>query len=317
MPTEQINGPVPEEWRDCPGSEHWRSAEGIAKGWSNDRKYAVTDEEGARLLLRLTDKARMKAKQKEFAMLGEVARLGLHTPRPLDFGLCNGGESVYMLLSWVEGEELEEVLGALPPERQRELGLEAGRALKAMHGLKGEEAPAGWEQALRAQIVKRLGLYEDCPHRISGDETAIAFVKRHIDALEGLGWTFRHGDFHTNNLLLTPDGGLGIIDFNRCDHGDPYDDFYKMQSFSREISIPFCLGQLEGYFGGQPPHSFWKVLAVYNAYIALYSIVWAMPFGAAEVEGMKKRANMTFADYDGFRTPVPRWYLESGDAACG
>lgn len=315
--TEQINGPLPEELQDCPGSGKWRTAEGIAKGWSGDRKYAVTDADGARLLLRLTDKAQTEAKQKEFAMLGEVARLGLQTPRPLAFGLCNAGESVYMLLSWVDGQDLETVLGSLPPERQRRLGVEAGEALKAIHGLKGEEAPIGWEQRLREQIGKRISRYENCPHRVGGDETAIAFVRKHIDSLEGLGWTFRHGDFHTNNLLLAPDGGLGIIDFNRCDHGDPYDDFYKMQSFSREISIPFCLGQLEGYFGGEPPHQFWKVLAVYNAYIALHSIVWAMAFGTAEVEGMQKRAYMTFADYDGFRNPVPRWYRESGDVACG
>ena len=31
--------------------------------------------------------------------------------------------------------------------------------------------------------------------------------------------------------------------------GDPYEEFYKMMMFSRELSVPFARGQIYGYFG--------------------------------------------------------------------
>ncbi len=81
-----------------------------------------------------------------------------------------------------------------------------------------------------------------------------------------------------------------------------------MQSFGIEKSIPFCKGQIHGYFNGEPPLEFWETQAVYVAHASLYSIKWAEKFGKDEMEGMAKRCNDALKDYDGFKRVYPRWY---------
>ena len=49
--------------------------EPINEGWSSDKKYCVTGEDGTRYLLRVSDIAQYDAKQYEFNMMKKVASL--------------------------------------------------------------------------------------------------------------------------------------------------------------------------------------------------------------------------------------------------
>ncbi|MBZ9635472.1 hypothetical protein [Clostridium sp. FP1] len=51
-------------------------------------------------------------------------------------------------------------------------------------------------------------------------------------------------------------------------------EFYKVQSFDVKISIPFLVGQIDGYFNYQLSKEIWKVLSVYvaNASLTLINI---------------------------------------------
>lgn len=285
----------------------WKFVEPVNKGWSSDRKYRVAGEDGAVRLLRLADPARYEEKRKEYEIIQKYARLGFHMSQPLDFGLCDDG--VYMLLSWVEGEDLEAVLPTLPEAEQFRLGREAGRILKAIHSIPLDPADVP-STTKREKKLRQLARYEASSLRYPGDEDAIRFEREHI----GLIWSeppvYQHGDFHPGNLILRPDGSLGVIDFNRWEAGDPWEEFYKLQSFGRELSVPYCVGELEAYFDGEPSETFWKAHKVYVIHGALYSIKWAEPFGQAEIDGMVRHCRQAFADYDGFRLTVPTWYTE-------
>lgn len=46
------------------------------------------------------------------------------------------------------------------------------------------------------------------------------------------------------------------------------------------------------------------MLALYLADTILFSVVWAIPFGSDEVNGMIKRAEMILTDYDNFNTTL-------------
>lgn len=43
------------------------SKEPILEGWSNDKKYRISNEKGERFLLRVSDMAKYDTKQSEFA----------------------------------------------------------------------------------------------------------------------------------------------------------------------------------------------------------------------------------------------------------
>ena len=156
----------------------------------------------------------------------------------------------------------------------------------------------------------QLERYEQSEVRIANDETAIQYVKDNMDKL----WTeppvYMHGDFHPGNLIFIPQKELGVIDFNRWEVGDPYEEFYKLESFGVEISVPYCVGQIDAYFYDNVPLKFWETLAVYVAHASLYSIKWAEKFGQEDIDGMVRRCLAALEHYDGFQSVVPKWYLD-------
>jgi len=99
--------------------------EPINKGWSSDKKYCVTDENGTRYLLRVSDIAQHDTKQSEFNMMKQVASFGVPMCQPIEFGTCD--EGVYSIQSWIDGDDAEEIMSAQSDTEQYVYGLEAGR----------------------------------------------------------------------------------------------------------------------------------------------------------------------------------------------
>ena len=286
---------------------HIVSADPVKKGWSSDMKFRIVTEKGETCLLRLSDFASYDEKQKEFDIVRKFSALGFPMSQPLEFGVTENGSQVYMLLSWVEGADLSEILPQLPDEKQYQLGRKAGKILKAIHSLPLDQSDIPIITK-KEKKLKQLTAYEQSGCRTAGDEKTVRYVR------DNIGWIWReppvylHGDFHPGNLIYTPEGSVGVIDFNRCEIGDPYEEFYKLESFGREISIPFCIGQIDAYFQNQVPMEFWQTLAVYVAHASLFSIKWAEKFGQQEIAGMVKRYETALDDYDGFDAVIPKWY---------
>ena len=290
---------------DIGSSRNWTLVEPVNKGWSSDRKFYITTDSGEHLLLRLSDMDRSAEKKKEFAIIEKYSRLGFPMSMPLEAGVCRDG--VYMLLTWVEGTDLEAVLPGLPETEQYRLGREAGKILKKIHSipLAEEDIPAATKKEKK---LLQLSRYEASDLRIPQDETAILYVKENIDRIWQKPPVYLHGDFHPGNLIYTEDSSLGVIDFNRWEVGDPYEEFYKLESFGTEVSIPYCTGQIDAYFDDSVPMDFWRANAVYVAQASLFSIKWAEKFGRRDIDRMVERANRAFYDFDRFRRIIPKWY---------
>ncbi|MBO4325535.1 MAG: phosphotransferase [Lachnospiraceae bacterium] len=294
---------------DIEESKNWESIEPVDKGWSSDRKYRIRTSSGEKLLLRVSDIAQYEEKKKEYRVIEKYSKLGFPMSTPVSIGICNDGKNVYMLLSWVDGCDLEEMLPKRSEEEQYRLGRKAGEILKKIHSvpLESEDIPQKTKQEKK---LMQLGRYENSNLRIADDETAIQYVKDNIGQIWQQPPVYMHGDFHPGNLIYMADGSIGVIDFNRWEVGDPYEEFYKLESFGTEISIPYCIGQIDAYFSDNVPEDFWKANAVYVAQASLFSIKWAEPFGQKDIDGMVRRAKKAFADFDGFRRIVPKWYSD-------
>lgn len=294
-------------FEDIKNSNNWETVEKISKGWSSDSKYLIRTKEGKSLLLRISDVEKYHTKKKEYEIIEKYSKLGFPMSFPIDFGVCNNGKNVYMLLTWVEGRDLEEILSDLTEKEQYQLGREAGKILKKIHSVEVDvdDIP---KDTKKAKKLLQLSRYEESKVRIDGDEIAINYVRENI----GLIWkqkpVYMHGDYHPGNLIYTNNGSIGVIDFNRWEIGDPYEEFYKLESFGIENSIPYCIGQIDAYFDDKIPEDFWITLAVYVAHASLYSIKWAEKFGKKEINGMVARCRKAFDDYDNFQLYIPKWY---------
>lgn len=289
------------------GSSDWTKIEKINLGWSKDEKYYVETSSHQKMSLRVSDISVYEMKLKEYKIIQKYAKLGFAMSEPLSFGVFCNKEKVYMLLSWVEGVSLEEALPRLSETRQYQLGRDAGKILKMIHSIELPKAEMPMSTHIEKKL-KQLASYEASSLRVPNDKDAVKYIKDNIHKIWSKPPVYQHGDFHPGNLILTADGSLGVIDFNRWDIGDPYEEFYKLESFGTEASIPYCIGQIDSYFDYNVPEDFWEILAVYVAHASLYSIVWAEKYGQKEIDNMTRICEKSMSHYDDFRLKIPSWY---------
>ena len=289
-------------------SSSWLSCEKISKGWSSDEKYKIETQDGQALLLRISDISTFDNKKKEFEIVKKYSKLGFAMSQPVEFGICNEGKNCYMLLSFVEGKDLEEALPTLSEKEQYLLGRKAGKILRKIHSIPIDECDIP-TQTKREKKLYQLSRYKEATHlRVADDEMVIEYVKNSIGLIWKEAPVYQHGDFHPGNLIYMPNGEIGVIDFNRWEVGDPYEEFYKLESFGIDVSVPYSIGQIDAYFNDEIPADFWGTLAVYVAQASLFSIKWAEKFGQADIDGMVERCKRAFQNYDNFNSVVPKWY---------
>lgn len=293
---------------DIQGYETFKKIDPITKGWSSDQKYYIETVTNERWLLRIADISQYDHKKHEFEMMRRLAESGIPMSRPVDFGVCNNGQSVYSLSTWCDGEDAQAVLPKLTDTRQYHLGVTAGQILRQIHSIPAPVDQEPWESSFNRKVDRKIKQYHDCGVKMVGDEQIIAYIEANRHYLSERPQCFQHGDYHVGNMIISPEGGLWIIDFNRWDYGDPWEEFNRIV-WSAKVSPHFATGQIHGYFHGDPPDEFFTLLALYIGNNALSSIPWAIPLGEAEVAVMQQQARDVLTWFDGMRNPVPAWYL--------
>lgn len=277
----------------------------IEKGWSGDRKYRVTDEAGRTCLLRVSPAARMESRRRGFARMQRVAALGVRVPEPVEWGVCD--EGVYTLEGFIDGQDAGDAIPALPPDAQYALGLEAGRMLRKIHSLEPEALPEPWEARYGRKVQAKLRAYAACPVHYPDGQAFLGCIGENLPLLAGRPQTVQHGDYHRGNMMLGRDGQLYVIDFDRHDDGDPWEDM-KAITWDAQLSPAFASGRIDGYFGGEIPEAFWRLLALYISVGMISSLPWAMPYGEEQLAVFQAQAEEVLRWYDGMRSVVPAWY---------
>lgn len=289
----------------------------VPKGFSGDKLYRVESADGSRKLLRVFDVREYGRKRDEFAILQEMERLGVRCTRPLEIGELPGPRSTfgYMLLSYIDGSDAEEVLPALSPREQYQIGLEAGAELRSIHRFGAvPEGLVAWHESKSAKHRKYVEQYQACGVRIKGDERILGFIERNLKWMERRPNGFQHDDFHVSNLIVADNRLAGVIDFNRFDWGDPEHDFVKVGMFSRGVSVPFSIGQIRGYFGErEPDEDFWSRYALYLAMTVISSVVWTLKVSPETMDRMMEKIDLVLEDHQGFERVVPVWYEGGSD----
>ena len=75
----------------------------IHKGWSDDKKYCVTNQNHQKYLLRVSDKEKLDSKKIEFDIMEKVASIGVRMCKPIKFELC--GDEVHSIHEWIDGRD--------------------------------------------------------------------------------------------------------------------------------------------------------------------------------------------------------------------
>ena len=285
--------------------EQIKTRELVDKGWSGDKKYCVTTESGDKYLLRITTPEKTEHFRLCYLRMEEAAKLGVPMCLPIEFGECP--EGTYAIHSWIDGEDAENVISALSAERQYAYGLDAGRILKQLHSLPAPSDAPSWAGRFNAKIDRKIAMYRDCPLKYENGERFLEFIARKRHLLSDRPQTYQHGDYHIGNMMIDRNGVLTIVDFDRDDFGDPWEEFNRIV-WCAQSAPAFATGMVDGYFGGEVPMEFWELLALYISSNTLSSLPWAIPFGEQEITTMRNQAKEILEWYDGLRTVIPTWY---------
>ena len=278
----------------------------VDKGWSGDRKYCALTGDGSKYLLRISPVDRLERKRREYEIMCKVAQLDIPMCMPLEFGTC--GEGVFTIQSWIDGTDAEETIMPMDSSIQYCYGMDAGRILAKIHTI---PAPAGvpeWEARFNAKIDRKIAMYQNCELKYEcGAEAFQRYLSENRYLLKNRPQSYQHGDFHIGNMMIDRNGALTIIDFEKGDFGDPWEEFNRIV-WCAQAAPAFASGLVDGYFDGQVPLEFWKLLALYICSNTLGSLPWAIPFGDREIAVMQKQTAQVMEWYGGMEKVIPSWY---------
>ncbi len=282
------------------------SRQPLTKGWSTDQKYKVQLEDGRLGLLRIAERPAYEAKQLEFQLVENLFGLGLPVAEPLSFWADD--LSVYTLYEWMEGQDMNDLATSLSEQTLYELGCQSGKFLRTLHALPIDQSLRDWNSFYQAKIDNKLAAYQAASHSYPNGQAMIAFVQANRHLLEGRPIAYHHGDFHTGNFLRGQDGRLKILDFDRYDIGDPWEEFNRL-IFTADLSPAFARGQVDVYFDGAIPEEFWKLMALYVTVNSLGALSWAEQVDSEQIPLMKLQAQKISEWYEYFNHHLPKWYI--------
>lgn len=279
----------------------------IEKGWSEDKKYCVTDNNGTKFLLRVSPIEQYERKKEEFEMMRRVESLGVPMCKSLEFNVSD--EGVYSIQTWIDGVDAEEVITTFSEIKQYAYGVEAGRILHKIHSIPAPDTQEDWESWFNRKMDYKIQKYTECPIKYENGQCFIDYINENRYLLKGRPQVYQHGDYHIGNMMIDRKCQLHIIDFNRNDYGDPWEDFNRIV-WGAQKSSQFATGMVNGYFDDNVPLEFWKLLALYIASNTLGSVHWAIPFGEDKIRVMVNQAEDVLRWYDNMKNPIPTWYTD-------
>lgn len=285
----------------------YRFIKTIKEGWSSDEKYMI-EKNNKMFLLRISKKN--EKKEEEFKILKFLTEnTKIPIAKPIKFGFLNSEEKVYTIYSWIKGENAKEVLKNYSLEEQFNFGFKAGEYLKIIH-LTEYTNKRNWEYYFSNKIKHKMELYEKSGIYIEREKEILNCIENNKKLLKNRNIVIQHGDYHVGNFVInTEENFLSIIDFDRLDFGDPWEEFTKIV-WCKNISKEFAYGRILGYFKTTPPEEFWKILSLYMAFSIISSIAWAASFGSDQIQVIKKQTQDILNNYDNFNELIPKWIKE-------
>ncbi len=292
--------------KDIPNFDAFVMVQPIHKGWSGDKKYYVETKDGEQLLLRVSDISTYDAKQYEFDVMKKMSSVGMKMSLPIDIGVCNGGKNVYQLLTWCDGEEAKEALYNMSESEQYAYGQKAANVLKLMETIEYKPASSEWSKCFRERVKYYIELYQKCGYTFKNDELILGYLQANYHCIGERPTALMHMDFQTDNMVISPNGELYTIDFQMCGVADPY-HVLTGAGVSAMYSVPFAMGQIEGYFGKVVPYDFWDK---YNYYM-IAEMLYAFTVGVNMEEEREETLHMFDEEVKRIKhngSCIPTWY---------
>ncbi|MCG8483067.1 MAG: phosphotransferase [Clostridia bacterium] len=296
--------------KDIPRYAEWTKITVPKYGWSTNLKYRVIDIRGNAYILRVSDISFYDDKKQEYDNILRLSEYDILMPKPIEFGLCNGRKHVYMLLTWIDGVAVENVIRDLDNDLQYQLGYSAGKLLRNIHTLSPAVSKMDWGDTYRENIEIIKKDYRKANIPVNYEQEIIEYINANKYLLDNRPQVIRHGDFHVGNLIITQKNNIGVIDFDKCAVGDGWEEFGGIVWAAR-LSRKFAKGQVDGYFSGNIPDDFFRLLALYIGIYSLEHVVRSVRNhkDSRSIKTIYSNTDFMSKMFDCYNTYIPNWYL--------
>jgi len=256
----------------------------------SERKFYIETTRGEKQNLCIAPIAEYKWREGSSLVYKHIASVGITAPQMICEGHCSEGALLYQLYTWLDGEDVLTALPRLGSTEQFKLGVKFGEAARKLHTLPPLGSPEPWEILCKRRVEEAMQAYVAKPIKTHANDLLVKYLQDNTSLPDNRPQTFVHGDWATDNLILLPNGQIGIIDCG-IPVKDPWFEFWSTVFESSH----FCIGQVEGYFEGEPPSEYFPLLAFY---VAMETLSWG--YDAEKVINI----------FDDMRNPVPKCYFK-------
>lgn len=260
---------------------------------ASEKKFYIETMHGVKRLLRITPIKDYKWVRDDDRAYEYMATVGVNVSRQVSEGFFGDGAFVYQLWTWIDGEDLSVALPRMSHAEQFAVGVKFGEAARKIHSLPPMNTPEPWEIRYRCRVQDKIQSYNKSYTKSKSRDLLVQYLQDNQELLDNRPTAFIKGDWNTGNLMITPDDKIWVIDRGE-DSGDPWSEFWEMPDAANPLSH-FYTGQIKGYFDGDPPIEYFKLLSYY---IALGTLEW-----------YPDNSKYVLDWFDDMRNPIPTWYL--------
>jgi aminoglycoside phosphotransferase (APT) family kinase protein len=286
--------------------KHYDQIIKIDRGYSDDEKFQVTID-SIDYLLRVSPLKAFDRSNTIFGYLDQINQLEIPTYKPIK--ISKHQNQVHSLYEWIQGHDLIDVIGDYSDKEKYEFGLDAGTYLKKMHTIDAPVSIEPWDVRFNRKIDRNINRYLESSLDIPETSYFIKYLESNRHLLNNRLQTFQHGDYHIGNMMVTSEKKLMVIDYDRFDFGDPFEEFNRIV-WSAENSFVFASGIINGYFNHQVPEEFWPLMLLYISSNVMSSLTWALAINDDEVKTMINQMHQVLDWYEDFQQVKPKWYIK-------
>lgn len=277
------------------------SIEKIEEGFSVDQKYLVNQL----YIVRVVSLDRIERFRNVFDFQKKFYQIAL-CQQPLEFivDIDNG----YYITEFIPGKNGLEVIQSYSLEKQRELGIFAGRELSKVHRkytVDDFDSKSYFDNYLSSKtaIAIENNLEDDLPEIID----MIEVVERSIHHLYNLKGVLAHADYHLFNMIFDYGEYKGVIDFERCRTGVFLTDFRNNTPHNSDVSPAFASGFIDGYLDEIQIENFFLLYNIHDLLISIPAIQWVKQFNPENLEEDIQKIRKIYETSKNLSKP-PAWY---------
>ncbi len=278
------------------GKHNLKHVEPLKGGYSFCDKYKADD-----YIVKIFDISEYPKLVERMRFMSHLYNKGLRVPCIVAYG--KNKEYCYQMLSYLSGDT-GNIISNYPKPNQYNIGYEAGKELKEYHKYPLPNQIDIYEFH-KQKYEKIQDEFNSLNIHFKYEKECIVYVEKNLKLLKGRTTYQLHGDYHPENMAYTIDGYIGAYDFERNKKTDYVREFERTLYFSRQFSVEFVKGFLEGYEFKE-----FDVLKLYLVISIFNSFVWAAKYYPKQLEEFHTYSETVVEDFDFLKSDKPLYLGE-------